>query len=104
MAMSQTMSNKSAATGKGNMISPAFPYQKQRRRVLGREMAYVEVGEGDPTVLRHGTPTSPHIWRNVLPHPRPRSRRIAPAISGIGATEQLPDRGPGSSRFGEHRR
>jgi haloalkane dehalogenase len=27
------------------MISAAFPYQKQRRRVLGREMAYVEVGE-----------------------------------------------------------
>ena len=26
------------------MISSAFPYQKQRRRVLGSEMAYVEVG------------------------------------------------------------
>jgi hypothetical protein len=34
------------------MISAAFPYQKQRRRVLGREMAYVEVGEGDPIVNR----------------------------------------------------
>ena len=33
------------------MISAAFPYQKQRRRVLGRQMAYVEVGEGDPIVL-----------------------------------------------------
>ena len=31
------------------MISTAFPYKKQRRRVLDREMAYVEVGEGDPT-------------------------------------------------------
>jgi hypothetical protein len=28
------------------MISAAFPYQKQRRRVLGSEMAYEEVGEG----------------------------------------------------------
>jgi haloalkane dehalogenase len=37
------------------MISAAFPYQKQRRRVLGSEMAYVEVGEGDPIVL-HGNP------------------------------------------------
>jgi len=27
------------------MISAAFPYQKKRRQVLGREMAYVEVGE-----------------------------------------------------------
>ena len=34
------------------MISAAFPYQKQRRRVLGREMAYVEVGQGDPIVRR----------------------------------------------------
>ena len=32
------------------MISAAFPYQKQRRRVLGREMAYVEVGQGDPAL------------------------------------------------------
>ena len=41
-----------------NMISAAFPYQKQRRRVLGREMACVEVGQGDPIVLLHGNPTS----------------------------------------------
>ena len=40
------------------MISAAFPYQKQRRRVLGSEMAYVEVGEGDPIVLLHGNPTT----------------------------------------------
>jgi len=43
-----------------NMISAAFPYQKQRRRVRGREMAYVEVGQGDPIVLLHGNPTSSH--------------------------------------------
>jgi hypothetical protein len=34
-----------------NVISAAFPYHKQRRRVLGCEMAYVEVGQGDPIVL-----------------------------------------------------
>ena len=39
------------------MISAAFPYQKQRRRVLDREMAYVDVGEGDPIVFLHGNPT-----------------------------------------------
>ena len=44
--------------GEGNMISAAFPYRKQRRRVLGSEMAYVEVGQGDPIVLLHGNPTS----------------------------------------------
>jgi hypothetical protein len=36
------------------MISAAFPYQKQHRHVLDREMAYVEVGKGDPIVLLHG--------------------------------------------------
>ena len=33
------------------MISAAFPYKKQRRRVLGRQMAYVDVGQGDPIEL-----------------------------------------------------
>jgi haloalkane dehalogenase len=40
------------------MISAAFPYKKQRRRVFDREMAYVEVGEGNPIVLLHGNPTA----------------------------------------------
>ena len=56
--MSQTMNNQlvtpAAAAGEANMISAAFPYQKQRRRVLGREMAYVEAGEGDPLVHIQG--------------------------------------------------
>jgi hypothetical protein len=30
------------------MISAKFPYIKRKRRVPGREMAYVEAGEGDP--------------------------------------------------------
>jgi haloalkane dehalogenase len=47
------------------MTSAAFPYQKQRRRVLGSKMAYVEVGQGDPIVLLHGNPTSSYLWRNV---------------------------------------
>ena len=36
------------ATREAKTISAAFPYQKKRQRVLGSEMAYVEVGEGDP--------------------------------------------------------
>ena len=66
------------------MISAAFPYQKQRRRVLGREMAYVEVGQGDPIVLLHGNPTSSYLWRNVLPHLQPLGRCIAPDLIGMG--------------------
>jgi haloalkane dehalogenase len=87
-----------------NMISAAFPYQKQRRRVIGREMAYVEVGQGDPIVLLHGNPTSSFLWRNVLPHLEPLGRCIAPDLIGMGDSDKLPNSGPGSYRFVEHRR
>ena len=108
MAISQAMISKlatpAAATGEANKISAAFPYRKQRRRVLGREMAYVEVGQGDPIVLLHGNPTSSYLWRNVLPHLQPRGRCIAPDLIGMGDSDKLPDSGPGSYRFVEHRR
>jgi haloalkane dehalogenase len=86
------------------MISAAFPYQKQRRRVLGREMAYVEVGQGHPIVLLHGNPTSSYLWRNVLPYVQPRGRCIAPDLIGMGDSDKLPDSGPATYRFVEHRR
>jgi len=86
------------------MISSKFPYEKRRRRVLGSEMTYVEVGEGDPIVLLHGNPTSSYLWRNVLPHLEPRGRCIAPDLIGMGDSDKLPDSGPASYRFVEHRR
>jgi len=93
-----------ATQGAANTISPAFPYQKQRRRILGSEMAYVEVGEGDPIVLLHGNPTSSYLWRNVLPHLQPRGRCIAPDLIGMGDSDKVPDSGPSSYRFVDHRR
>src|SRR6202453_272284 len=91
-------------TKEGKTISAAFPYQKQRRRVLDREMAYVEVGEGDPVVFLHGNPTSSYLWRNVLPHLQTRGRCIAPDLIGMGDSDKLPNSGPNSYRFVEHRR
>jgi pimeloyl-ACP methyl ester carboxylesterase len=79
-------------------------YQKQRRRILDSEMAYVEVGEGDPIALLHGNPTSSYLWRNVLPHLQLLGRCIAPDLIGMGDSDKLPDSGPGSYRFVEHRR
>ena len=99
-----SLATQATATGAAKKISVAFPYQKKRRRVLGREMAYVEVGEGDPIVLLHGNPTSSYLWRNVLPHLQPRGRCIAPDLIGMGGSDKLPDSGPGSYRFVEHRR
>src|SRR5215831_563591 len=75
------------------MISAAFPYQKKRQRVLGREMAYVEVGQGDPIVLLHGNPTASYLWRNVLPHLQLLGRCIAPDLIGrscLAAPENEP--------------
>jgi haloalkane dehalogenase len=67
-------------------------------------MAYVEVGEGDPIVLLHGNPTSSYLWRNVLPHLQAQGRCIAPDLIGMGDSDKLPNSGPGSYRFVEHRR
>jgi len=88
--------------GEANMISAAFPYQKKRQRILGSEMAYVEVGEGHPIVLLHGNPTSSYLWRNVLLHLEPLGRCIAPDLIGMGDSDKLPDSGPDSYHFVEH--
>jgi haloalkane dehalogenase len=67
-------------------------------------MAYVDVGEGDPIVLLHGNPTSSYLWRNVLPHLQLLGRCIAPDLIGMGDSGKLPNSGPDSYRFVEHRR
>ena len=86
------------------MISAAFPYRKQRQAVLGREMAYIDQGEGDPIVFLHGNPASSYIWRNVMPHVQMLGRSIAPDLIGMGDSAKLPDSGPDSYTFVEHRR
>lgn len=86
------------------MISAAFPYQKKRQTVLGLEMAYIEVGSGDPIVFLHGNPTSSYLWRNIIPYAQKLGRCIAPDLIGMGDSAKLPDSGPASYRFVEHRR
>jgi haloalkane dehalogenase len=86
------------------MRSAAFPYQKKRQPVLGLEMAYVEEGQGDPIVFLHGNPTSSYIWRNIIPHVQEFGRVIAPDLIGMGDSQKLPESGPGSYTFVEHRR
>jgi haloalkane dehalogenase len=77
---------------------------KQHRDVLGVDMAYAEVGSGDPIVLLHGNPTSSYLWRHVIPHLEGLGRCIAPDLVGMGDSGRLPDSGPGSYRFVDHRR
>jgi haloalkane dehalogenase len=85
------------------MIATAERYHKQRAQVLGKQMAYVEIGAGDPIVFLHGNPTSSYLWRNVIPHVEQLGRCIAPDLIGMGDSDKLDDSGPGRYRFVEHR-
>jgi haloalkane dehalogenase len=53
-------------------------------KVLGSEMAYVDIGAGDPMVFLHGNPTSSYLWRNVIPHVSNTGRCLAPDLIGMG--------------------
>ena len=83
------------------MSSEAPP--KKTIDVLGRRIAYIEMGEGDPVLFQHGNPTSSYLWRNIMPHVAPEARCIAIDLVGMGDSEKLDESGPGRYRFVEHR-
>ena len=85
------------------MPSAAEP-AKKRATVHNRSMAYVEAGSGDPILFLHGNPTSSYLWRNVMAHLERLGRCIAPDLIGMGDSDKLPDSGPDSYGFVEHRR
>jgi haloalkane dehalogenase len=84
------------------MIS-AQELPKKYVSVSGLDMAYSEIGEGDPIVFLHGNPTSSYLWRNILPGLSHLGRCIAPDLVGMGDSDKLGDRGPDSYRFVQHR-
>jgi haloalkane dehalogenase len=77
--------------------------RKKKIEVLGRRMAYVEMGSGDAIVLLHGNPTSSFLWRNVAPLLEPAGRCIIPDLIGMGDSDKLDASGLGRYRFVEHR-
>lgn len=48
-------------------------------------MRWLEEGEGTPVVFVHGIPTSPELWRHVIPRV-PGARRLAWEMVGYGAS------------------
>lgn len=78
--------------------------EKKTIEVLGRQMAYVEMGDATarPIVFQHGNPTSSYLWRNIMPHAAPFGRCIALDLIGMGDSEKLPDSGPMRYSFHEH--
>jgi len=71
--------------------------------VRGRQMSYLEAGEGDPIVFLHGNPTSSHLWRNVIPSVADHGRCIAPDLIGMGHSDKLEDPDADTYRFVTHR-
>jgi haloalkane dehalogenase len=69
--------------------------------VLGTQMAYVDVGNGDPIVFLHGNPTPSYLWRNIIPHLLPFGRCLAPDYVGMGNSGAAPD---GNYRFVDQQR
>ena len=76
--------------------------QRQYADIRGKNMAYIEMGEGDPIVFLHGNPTSSYLWRNVMPKAMGFGRCIAPDLVGMGHSDKIADPGPDTYIFDEH--
>jgi len=76
---------------------------KRSAPVLGRQMAYVEAGTGQPIVLLHGNPTSSYLWRSVLPALEGLGRCIVPDLIGMGDSDKLGPDDPDRYTFARHR-
>ena len=81
----------------------AKEHPKKTINVKGKNMAYVEMGEGDPIVFQHGNPTSSYLWRNIMPHLADQGRCIAIDLIGMGDSDKLEDSGPDRYTLLEHR-
>ncbi len=87
---------------KMNPDSETLRYTKQFETILGKRMAYVDEGTGDPIVFLHGNPTSIYLWRNVMPHLEGRGRLIAIDAIGMGDSDKLDSTRDGSYSLAEN--
>ncbi|MEM8686384.1 MAG: haloalkane dehalogenase [Pseudomonadota bacterium] len=81
----------------------AWKDDKQFVTVKGLSMAYKKMGAGDPILFLHGNPTSSFLWRNVMGPLAATHQCFAPDLIGMGDSDKLPNPGPESYRFVEHR-
>jgi haloalkane dehalogenase len=80
------------------------PYgQLQYRDVNGKQMAYVDEGNGDAIVFAHGNPTSSYLWRNVMPHLEGLGRLVAVDMIGMGGSDKLHPSGSDRYNYAEQR-
>lgn len=67
-------------------------YPRRRLFVRDANMAYVDVGAGNPIVFLHGNPTSSYLWRNIIRRLEQAGRCIAPDLMGMGDSDPSPRR------------
>ena len=79
-------------------------WNKKYIDVLGKQIAYVEMGEGDPIIFQHGNPTSSYLWRNILPQLQGLGRCIAMDLIGMGDSEKLEDKGNMTYSYNTHKK
>lgn len=81
--------------------------QKQRVRVDGYELAYVDRGPrrgpGPAVVFLHGNPTSSYLWREMIAALEGEYRCLAPDLIGMGDSEKLRE-GPEAYRYERQQR
>ena len=82
-------------------ISSEFPFEMRHVKVLGAQMAFVDVGvpNAQTLVFLHGNPTSSYLWRNIIPYAAKKARCIAPDLIGMGQSEKVPSL---EYRFADH--
>ena len=79
-------------------------WDKKYIDVLGKQIAYVEMGEGDPIIFQHGNPTSSYLWRNIMPQLQSLGRCIAMDLIGMGDSEKLEDNGNMTYSYDTHKK
>jgi haloalkane dehalogenase len=65
------------------------PLSKQYKTVNGKQMAYHDVGTGNPVVFLHGNPTSSYLWRDIIPHVSDQARFVEHREYLDGLLDQL---------------
>lgn len=71
-------------------LSTENPALRRTIAVGDAEMAYIDIGEGDPIVFLHGNPTSSFLWRNVVPHVEGMGRIVVPDFIAHGHSSTSP--------------
>ena len=62
---------------------------KNYKEILGKQMAFLDSGEGQSIVFLHGNPASSFLWRNIAPLVEGLGRIVVPDLIGMGDSEKL---------------